>query len=98
MGLMGIIIVGVGVVVVMGPPMKRFLGGSGGGNGLSVKANSPKSLSMLLRGRGGLGGGPGSSCNESELQSVLGISSNRLPSDDLEARFGLGQGPFKLNQ
>lgn len=49
---------------------------------------------MPFRGRGGLGGGDWSSSSgrESELQSVLGKSSNKLPSEDLEVRFGLGGG------
>ena len=49
---------------------------------------------MPFIGRGGLGGGDWSSSSgrESELQSVLGKSSNKLPSEDLDVRLGLGGG------
>lgn len=56
----------------------------------------PKSLKILLSGRGGLGGGlsSSSSARESELQSVLGTSSSTLlpVSDTPDVRFGLHNG------
>lgn len=56
----------------------------------------PKSPRILLRGRGGLGGGLGSrsSGRESELQSALGTSSSTLlpVSDTPDVRLGLHNG------